>query len=59
MKKFSVSFVYKEELIDDIFEGESADDVIFNIEGDYEAEAFYDNHYISDLKIEEITDELP
>jgi len=56
MKKFNVSFVYKEETIDDVFEGETAEDVIDDIEYYYEAESFYDNHYISDLKIEEIVD---
>ena len=54
MKKFNVSFVYKEELIADVFEGETAEDVEHDIEYNYEAEAFYDNHYVSDLTIEEI-----
>jgi len=56
MKKFNVSFTYREEDYDDVYEGECEDDVIAVIEWNYETDAFYDNHYISNLEIEEIVE---
>lgn len=56
MKKFNVSFTYIEELHDDVYEGEDEEDVEFIIESSYEANAFYDNHYVSNLEIEEIVE---
>lgn len=54
MKKFTVSFVYREECYDDVYEGVDEDDVADQVAWGYEAEAFYDNHYVHDLVIEEI-----
>lgn len=57
MAKFRVSFMYMDDHIDDIMEGNSEDDIQHELEWYYESEAFYDNHYMSDLEIEEIIDE--
>jgi len=54
MKKFNVSFTYIEESYSDVYYGEDADDVSYQVEYDFECNAFYDNHYVSELEIEEI-----
>jgi hypothetical protein len=57
MKKFNVSFTYIEEDYHDIYEGEDEDDVEYQVTYGYEDNAFYDNHYVSNLEIEEIENE--
>lgn len=54
MKKFLVSFIYIEECYDDVVDCDSIEDVEHILEYEYESNAFYDNHYISDLEIKEI-----
>jgi len=57
MKKFNVTFTYIEESYHFVYEGKDEKEVEYQVEYEYEHNAFYDNHYVSDLIIEEIENE--
>lgn len=54
MNVYRATFIYKEESYDEIYDGEDERDVEFAIENDFESNAFYDNHYVTDLEITEM-----
>ena len=56
MKIFDVTFTYNGEFIQIDYEmedGDTEDDVQYQVEYEYEHNAFYDNNYVQDLEITE------